>query len=291
MKLLILTPTLGANPLLRETVASIAAVAALSGADKAENTVRHVIVTPAHAAAAVEKIAPAAQIVSERAGERRGGDGRGGDDSGGGGLYAALNAGVDGMATAGVEWDALTWINDDDRLCGPGFAQLLRKLKTSVGVGIAYGQVGLIDGRGERIGRLPVAHCGEDLAPLLARGIVPLAQPGTVIRRAAWEKLGGLDASYRLAGDLAFFVRALVTGVRFTFADAEVAEFRLRAGQLSKQQEIGAREKARALALLNGVAPAVGAHWRFRWQNRGVYAERVRRHGFVSMEQLYSRTS
>ncbi|MES1166795.1 MAG: hypothetical protein ABUL68_02235, partial [Pseudomonadota bacterium] len=155
---------------------------------------------------------------------------------------------------------------------------------------VMFGRVALIDGRGARLGELPVAHRGRDVAPLLARGIVPLAQPGTVIRRSVWEKLGGFDETYRVAGDLDFFVRAILAGARFEFAGARVAAFRLSAGQLSKRREEVEAETRRALAPLAFAPRSLAALGRFRLGNLGVYLERVRRHGWVSMRDLYDRT-
>ncbi len=148
------------------------------------------------------------------------------------GLYAALNQGW----RAPGEWDAFTWLNDDDLLLAPGFGGLLEALARRTELDAAYGRVGLIGARGENIGSIPVARRGEDLAALLARGIMPLAQPGTVIRRSLLEHLGGFDESFQLAADLDFFVRALVAGARFAYINLWAADFRLHAGQLSKRR-------------------------------------------------------
>lgn len=251
MKLRIVTATRGESAYWPEALASIRAAA-----PEAE----HVIVCPAACVEAMRKNSPHLKVIAERAT----------------GLYAALNQ---GLREPVGDWDTFTWLNDDDLLHPPRLAG-----------DIGYGRVELIDGRGARIGELPVARQGDDLAELLARGIVPLAQPGTVIRRHVWEKLGGFDESYRLAGDLDFFVRALAAGARFEFADATMAAFRLSAGQLSKQRELGEVEKRRALAPLASVRPSRAALWRFRCSNLGVYFERLRRHGWKSMREIYDRT-
>ena len=100
---------------------------------------------------------------------------------------------------------------------------------------------------------LPVARRGQDLPALLARGIMPLAQPGTVIRRSLVERLGGFDETFRSAGDLDFFVRALAAGARFEFVDARVADFRLHAGQLSKNRaEVEAKLKVEVVLASQG---------------------------------------
>jgi GT2 family glycosyltransferase len=202
------------------------------------------------------------------------------------GLYAALNQGW----RAPGEWDVMTSLNDDDLLLSPGFGRLLDELVRRPEVDVAYGRVRLIGARGENIGAQPVARHVGDLEALLARGIVPLAQPGMVMRRRLVERLGGFDEAYRLAGDLDFFVRAVVAGARFLFVNTWTAGFRLHAGQLSRQRVEIEAEKMRSLQPLASKAGGTAALWRFRLDNAGVYYERIRHYGWISMAGLYDRT-
>jgi hypothetical protein len=201
----------------------------------------------------------------------------------GAGLYAALNQGW----RAPGEWDAFTWLNDDDLLLAPGFGGLFEVLARRPEVDVAYGRVRLIGAKGEALGAHPVAQRGSDLKTLLARGIMPLAQPGTVIRRNLIERLGGFDETFRSAGDLDFFVRALVAGARFEFINERVAGFRLHAGQLSKHRAEVEAETACVLRPLAHTPRSLAALMRFRLGNADVYCDRVRRHGFRSMRELY----
>ncbi|HEV8073877.1 MAG TPA: hypothetical protein VGP21_07080 [Opitutaceae bacterium] len=260
MKLRVVTATQGKSPFLGETLSSI---------DEAQPEAEHVIVCPAARVASIAAGARATVLPET-----------------GTGLYAALNQGC----RAPGEWEVQTSLNDDDRLLSPGFGHLLEALARRPEIDVAYGRVRLMGARGENLGAQPVARRTGDLGALLARGIVPLAQPGMVIRRGLVERLGGFDETYRLAGDLDFFVRALVAGARFLFVDAWVAGFRLHAGQLSKQSAEIEAEKVRALQPLAGQAGRAAALWRFRLDNAGVYYERIRRHGWVSMRELYDRT-
>jgi hypothetical protein len=155
---------------------------------------------------------------------------------------------------------------------------------------VVFGRVKLLDAASARIGELPVARRGTDVGALWAHGIIPFAQPGTLIRRGIWDKVGGFDLSYRNAGDLDFFVRAHAAGARFAFVDAEVAAFRLSAGQLSKRRAEVEAESARALRIIPTQSASRAALWRFRLGNLGVYFRRIRRHGWVSMRELYDRT-
>lgn len=247
---------------MRETVASIAALT---------TPVRHVVVAPASCRADLATIAPAAELVSDQ----------------GLGMYAALNRGL----SAAADWDVFTWINDDDALVASGFGRALDAMIQKADNDVIFGRVKLLDGASARIGEIPVVRRQKDIPALLARSIIPFAQPGTIIRRRMWDLLGGFDPAYRNAGDLDFFVRAYMAGARFAFVDAEVAAFRLSAGQLSKRLAEVEEETARALRPLAGYPPSMAAWVRFRADNFDVYLERLRRHGWISMRGLYDRTT
>ena len=237
--LLVITPTLGRSRWLDETMASVAGL---------PFACRHVLVCPAEARAGLEKRFPRTHVVTQP----------------GSGLYAAINAGLAAVA----DWDAFTWLNDDDVLCAAGTTTAVHRLREDDQVGVVYGRVSLMDAEGAPQGWLPVAHRPADFAGLLA-------------------SLRGLDESYRLAGDLDFFSRTLAAGAQFDYVPAEVARFRLHAGQLSRSEAIGDAEKARALAPWGNTPAPLGAVVRFRRDNLPVYLDRIRRHGFVSMRSLY----
>lgn len=264
MNLRILTATRGESPYWQETVDSVARAAA---------TAEHVVICPVDRIPALVSARPGCLTAVAQAAP---------------GLYPKLNQ---GLRQPPGSWEAFTWINDDDRLCAPGFGALCAAGARQPEIDILFGRVDLIDRHGRRVGELPVARRPADLAALFAANVIPFAQPGTIIRRGICEKLGGLDETYRIVGDMDFFARALAAGARFAFTNAVVAEFRLSAGQLSKRREEVAVETSRALAPLAGTPASVGARLRFRVANLGAYLERVRRHGWVSMRELYDRTA
>lgn len=259
MSLLVVTATRGECAHLAQTVRSVAAL---------RSGKRHLLVCPASASSPLAARFPESEIAIEE----------------GGGLYAALNS----ARAEAAEAEFVTWINDDDTLDAGGIERSLELMRRTPGVAAVYGRVGLIDGESEGLGELPVARRAEDLVALLAAGVMPLAQPGTVLRRECMDALTWFDASYRLAGDLDLFARALRAGSRFAFQNSRVASFRLHAGQLSKDEARARMEHARAVA---GLAVAEGegraALRRFRWDNRWVYLRRVLRHGPRRMASLY----
>jgi len=260
MKAIVLIPTLGISPWLHESLGSVTAL---------HPQVVARVICPQSASTELEVRWPMVEVVPDQRS----------------GLYAALNTGLGTLDDA----DLVTWLNDDDLLCSAGSRAALDIMAKERSIDVTYGEVGLIDSDGRSQGRLAVAKRVKDLPALLARGVVPLAQPGTWLRGSLLRRLKGFDESFRLAGDLDLFSRALKIGARFQFLPEMVACFRLRAGQLSKDEGTGDREKIRALSPWIGVPKPIGALLRFRYDNSTTYADRIRRHGFVSMRTLYRR--
>ena len=234
---------------------------------------RHVLVCPAEVRAGLEKRFPQVRVVTEP----------------GGGMYAAINA---GLAAATGEWDAVTYINDDDLLL-PGFAAQARTLeRAGSGPMIAYGNVKLIDGRGRRLGAIPVSPFPSLNRALYAQRLEPVYQHGTLVSRAALAALRGFDESFRFCGDSEFLARACVAGVPFLRTGGPpVAAFRLRTGQLTKHRAAMRAERTKVDEKLGLLAPqpALRRWWArlaFRTANLPVYAERMARHGWVSFDEL-----
>ena len=266
--LLVVTPTLGQSSWLDETMASVA---------RLPIACRHVLVCTAAVRVVLEKRFPQAQVVTEP----------------GGGMYAAINAGI---AAATGEWDAFTYINDDDLLL-PGFAAHARALKgAETRPLVAYGNVKLIDGQGRRLGAIPVSQFPSMNRALYAQRIEPVYQHGTLVTRAALAALRGFDEAFRYCGDSEFLARACISGVPFVRTGGRaVAAFRLRTGQLPKNRAAMVAERAAVDAKLGliGSQPRLRrwlARLAFRSANLPVYAERVLRHGFVSFDELLAQS-
>jgi hypothetical protein len=205
----------------------------------------------------------------------------------GDGMYAAINA---GLATAASDWNAFTYINDDDLLL-PGFKAVAAAMAARPGEPlIAYGRVRLIDGRGGRLGAIPVSPCPLYNRELYAQRLEPVYQHGSLVSRAAWEQHGGFDPDFRYCGDSEFFARMCVRGVPAVHVGGEVAAFRLHQGQLTKNRPVMIAERTKVDEKL-GLRTALTArhHWArllFRLANLSVYAGRILRHGFVSFDEL-----
>jgi len=207
------------------------------------------------------------------------------------GLYCALNLGLASVTEENWEW--FTYLNDDDVWESPGFANaFLEAVSAEVSVGIVYGRVRIINSNSCSMGEIPIARCSGDLRSLLSVGIIPFAQPGTLIRREVVESLKGFDESYRSAGDLDLLVRALISGWGFRFCPKIVASFRLHAGQISKDENTACIEKEVALRRLHGkrLEDYRFAVIKFRLGNSWNYAQRILRFGWVGMKDVYQKS-
>jgi len=261
-RLLVVTPTLGDSPWLDDTVASVA---------QQSFPHVHVLVAPAAKVAALAVRFPRARVVPEP----------------GGGMYAAINAGL----AAVTDWSAFTYINDDDLLL-PRLGTVMAAARTPQ-ERIVYGGVRLINTPGERLGAIPISWFPALNRDLYAQRTEPVFQHGTITTRAVVDRLGGYDTAFRFCGDSEFLARACLAGVPFVCATPRVvAAFRLRANQLTKNLPAMQAEHDRFEAKLHLLAARRTFRHRwarlvFRLTNLPVYAERIRRHGFITFgEQL-----
>ena len=262
MKLLIVTPTLGAGLHLGETLRSVAGLGALA---------RHVLVCPPDAAEALRRQAPTAEVIAEAPR----------------GVYAALNRGLQ----ASGEWDAWTWINDDDVLVPEGVRAAVSVLAAAPACDVVYGRVDYFSRRGSDLGPLPVEDSPARLPALFAAGVPALTQHGTLVRRAAAERLGPFDEHYRLAADFDYWVRAVAAGLAFTHVPQPVARYRLRPGQLSGDVAAVAAEIRVSAGRHFPGASAPEARLQFRLRHLPDLWRRWRLTGCLSSAALYRRAA
>ncbi|MBI2516120.1 MAG: hypothetical protein HYV95_04325 [Opitutae bacterium] len=263
-RVLVITPTLGTSPWIEATVASVA---------RLPLACRHVLVAPAAVTVSLATRFPHTRVIAEP----------------GGGMYAAINAAL----TTQSEWDMFTYINDDDLLL-PRFTRVVECLRVD-SANAAYGGVRLIGTRSQRLGSIPISPAPTLNRLLYAQRVEPVYQHGTVFSRQVVEKIGLFDDSFRFCGDTEYMARACVAGVPFVCAtQRDVAAFRLRAGQLTKDLPVMLAESNRAHAKLALSAPRIT--WRHRWArlvfrlaNLSVYAERIVRHGPITFGELLAR--
>jgi GT2 family glycosyltransferase len=130
------------------------------------------------------------------------------------GQAAAINEGV-ARGTAPY----VCWLNSDDAFAEGGLARLLEALEREPSAPMAYGRVWNLFERNGKRSPVFVRPFSERLMAQL--NIV--SQPGTLIRRDAWEAVGGLDESLHMAMDYDLWWRLYRRFGKPAFVDGFVA--------------------------------------------------------------------
>jgi glycosyltransferase involved in cell wall biosynthesis len=115
------------------------------------------------------------------------------------------------------------WLNSDDVFLPDGLSALVAAIEADASIDVAYGDCLRLDEQGRVIGR-------QRVAPFTVRGLSQrciISQAATIIRREAWERVGGLDESLHLSLDYDLWWRLHRTGSRFAHVDVDVAAMRV----------------------------------------------------------------
>jgi hypothetical protein len=186
----------------------------------------------------------------------------------------------------------MTWLNDDDRLL-PSFAGLWQPVSHFWSrADVWYGEVNYIDEAGGLIAAMPICRRTSDVPALLASGVAPFSQQGTIIGIDLWRRLGGINPALRIAGDFDLWVRAVAAGARFGFVPGVAAAFRVRAGQLSGGVT-QARSEVEAVLRRGELKVGGVRRWksmvRFRATNCLRILRRIRSSGRIRTQQMFAR--
>jgi glycosyltransferase involved in cell wall biosynthesis len=130
------------------------------------------------------------------------------------GQSAAINEGI-----AKGRAPYVSWLNSDDWLLEGGLTRLLAALEAAPAAPMAYGRAWNHDERTGRKSPVFVRPFGERLMAQL--NIV--SQPATLVRRAAWDALGGVDERLQMAMDYDLWWRIYRRFGAPLFVDAFVA--------------------------------------------------------------------
>lgn len=213
---LIVVPTLGERPqFLEQTLASITGQ---------ETHADIVVVTPGKADHARELAAHhGARVV---------------DDPGS--LPAAVNAGV---AAAEPHHEFVNWIGDDDLLTTGSLTATVGALTGDPRRVLAYGACSYIDDEGRL---LWTSQAGRWAQRILPWGPDLIPQPGMLVRRSAWEAVGGVDDSLRFAFDLDLLLKLRSQG-SFVDVGTVVSSFRWHPDSLTVSDRSASLDESEAV--------------------------------------------
>lgn len=147
------------------------------------------------------------------------------------GLPEAINAGIHALPD---DIQYINWLGDDDLLEPKSLSRISEYLSESPRSVFVYGKCKYIGRDGEF---LLVNHSGPFAKLLMRFGPQLIPQPGSLIRRFAFEQVGGLNSKYKWAFDLDLLIKLSKVG-RLSYFPHLVASFRWHDQSLS----VGGRE-------------------------------------------------
>ena len=162
-----------------------------------------------------------------------------------GSLAAAINAGV---ATARLGHEFVNWLGDDDLLEPGSLAVTVGAMDAHPRAVLAYGACRYIDPDGRE---LWISRAGAWAPRILKWGPDLIPQPGMLLRRSAWDRVGGLDESFRFAFDLDLLLKVQPLG-DFVDVGEVVSSFRWHGESLTvsdRTTSLDESERARRRAL------------------------------------------
>ena len=155
-----------------------------------------------------------------------------------GNMYQAINV---GLQHATGTW--CTYLNSDDLVFRDGYARLIEQGEHQR-ADVVYGNCDFIDGDNRFLFSFRAPGLSL-IGPILHAGIMPFAQPATILRRSCLTE-PVFDCRYRLIADRDLFTRLHATGLKFSRVEGRsVVAFRIHGAQLSHTDLSGvARERA-----------------------------------------------
>lgn len=186
------------------------------------------------------------------------------------GLYDAVNRGFAACGPA----DAMTWINADDRLEQGACATVTDIFTANQGVEWLTGRHTLVTESGSFLYLSPlIAYPRDAVAAGIFDGRFATAfvqQEGTFWRPSLWDKVGGVNGNFRLAGDFDLW-RRFAQHADLYMVDAILGCFRVRAGQLTTNMVKYYAEVDSSLSAKETKERAK-ASWRYKWAGYDYYA-------------------
>ena len=155
------------------------------------------------------------------------------------GIYDAMNKGID-LATGTY----LLFLNADDYLISETAVEnIVNQINQHADKEIYYGNLVVYD---HTSGRGKIWQPDEVSGKLLFNSTLP--HPATLYRRSVFEKLGKFDATYKIAADYEFYVRAYAKSAKFQKINMLIAVFSANGVSCSeKYKELTKVERSRTI--------------------------------------------
>lgn len=150
------------------------------------------------------------------------------------GLPAAINLGINSLPQ---EVEFVTWLGDDDLLRGNGLEASAQYLLANKTVSLVFGSCSYINECSKQVW---MNRSGQWAARIIRFGPFLIPQPGSLIRRTAFERVGGLDEKLGWAFDLDLFIKLSHVG-KMKFMNIVLSSFRWHESSLSvefRQQSV-----------------------------------------------------
>ena len=148
------------------------------------------------------------------------------------GLSAAIDTGLRSFPS-NVKY--INWLGDDDLLTKGSLDHALSVLVGNPDTALVYGACEYINGDGKS---LWLNKSGSFAKYLMRCGPQLIPQPGALMRRDSYEKIGGMDYQYKWAFDLDLLIRLSRVG-KLQFTPRTLAKFRWHDGSLSVDGRMG----------------------------------------------------
>ena len=139
-----------------------------------------------------------------------------------------------------VECDIIGWLGDDDLLTEGSLAQSVAAFNKDPDVVMTYGGCDYIDANGAVIF---TNQSGEWASRILRFGPQLIPQPGSLMRRTAFEKTNGLSNEFALAFDFDLFLQLKNQG-SFAYLNKTLAQFRWHPNSLSVKRRMRSATEA-----------------------------------------------
>jgi len=167
------------------------------------------------------------------------------------GLPEAINKGFSQLPE---NFDQINWLGDDDLLAPNSLSKASAALDADPEAVLVYGSCNYVDSSGRVIW---TNKSGQWASAILNLGPDLIPQPGSLFRRSAFNRVGGLSNEYNWAFDFDLFLKLKKVG-RLKFINAKFSSFRWHPESLSvefRKMSVSEASKVRVSHLPSALKP------------------------------------